>query len=151
MPWRDGKAKPLVPHNSALRNLCYKPSEYRIHLKTRQHACQVFKWLSHVTWWTISMSDILDHKQAFAITVNITEDQHERTSVIICSPHISVYLLTEANSCWWKGILRARYRLIKSGHIRQAYKNSRNTYALLNSMIKQTPIDLQTWVETFRF
>ena len=45
--------------------------EYWIHLNTKQYGCLVFKWLSHVTWQTIQIPDILDHKQAFLSPVLI--------------------------------------------------------------------------------
>ena len=35
------------------------------HLNTGQYGCLVFKWLSHFTWQTIGIPDILDHKRAF--------------------------------------------------------------------------------------
>ena len=35
------------------------------HLNIGQYGCLVFKWLIHMTLWTIQILDILDHKQAF--------------------------------------------------------------------------------------
>ena len=39
-----------------------------------QYGCPVFKWQSHVTWRTIQIPNILDHKQAFSVLgiLNVT-------------------------------------------------------------------------------
>ena len=35
------------------------------HLNTGQYGCLVFQWLNHMTWQTIQIPEMLDHKQAF--------------------------------------------------------------------------------------
>ena len=49
---------------------------YHMHLKTGQYGCPVFKWLSHVTWWTIWILNILGRKSAFSVQFS---DHHLNT------------------------------------------------------------------------
>ena len=42
---------------------------YSNHLNTGQYGCPLFKWLSHVTWRTIQIPDILNLKKSFFSSV----------------------------------------------------------------------------------
>ena len=55
------------------RKIGYK---YSNHLNSGHNGCVVFKWSSHVTWRTIQIPDILDHKQAFSVRFS---DHHLNT------------------------------------------------------------------------
>ena len=56
-----GSPKRDIAHSNHLN------TEHRIHLNTGPYGSPVFKWLNHMTWQTIQILDILDHKQAFSV------------------------------------------------------------------------------------
>ena len=39
-----------------------------MHLNSGDYGRPVYKWLSHVTWQTMQILNILDHKQAFSVS-----------------------------------------------------------------------------------
>ena len=55
------------PDSSTYQTSKYRTPKNQIHLKTGQYGCLVFKWLSHKTWLTVQIPDILNHKLALSV------------------------------------------------------------------------------------